>query len=339
MSSQTELIVTAIFMITVSVIAMFGNALVIFAVVWNRRLRTVPNILFVNLAVADMLQGTISIPLRLAEVLNQTGRSPIVPCLAVIPLTVFSYGASNLNLTLISLDRFFCLTRPFLYHTFVTPVKVGAVIAATWLVMLLIALLPLMGWGATDDAHIVDICLFYTTLTKDYLLMLFSIVNIIVDIILVYTNFYILKIARKHIHQIHDIALHDNSTMDVTETCATRDTASAINEDLPNEQRRVTRKKMAKDRRVAIVVLITVGMFIVLTTPITVIDIIGLLGCHDCSPLILTKIAVCMVYSNACINVFIYAGYNKEMRKTWVSAFRQIRSVATGNEDNTIQET
>ena len=140
-------------MITVSVVAVVGNFMVIVAILWNRKLRTVCNFLFLNLAVADMLQGAISMPLRLADQLNQTDTDkPLIPCLVVIPLTVFLFGASNFNLTLISLDRFLALRRPFLYPSLAVPCKVSIIIAVSWMLIFIIAFLPIMGWGAADTA-------------------------------------------------------------------------------------------------------------------------------------------------------------------------------------------
>ena len=84
-SYRLEAIVTSIFMVVVSVVAVFGNLMVIVAILWNKRLRTVPyNFLFLNLAVADMLQGAIAMPLRLADQLNQADKKPLIPCLVVI---------------------------------------------------------------------------------------------------------------------------------------------------------------------------------------------------------------------------------------------------------------
>ena len=108
-----ETILTSFFMITVSLVAVIGNFMVIVAILLNRKLRTICNFLFLNLAVADMLQGAVAMPLRLVDQLNQTENRPLIPCLVVIPLTVFLFGASNFNLTLISLDRYLALRRPF----------------------------------------------------------------------------------------------------------------------------------------------------------------------------------------------------------------------------------
>ena len=333
-SYSLETILTSIFMITVSVVAVIGNFLVIIAILWNRKLRTVCNFLFLNLAVADMLQGAIAMPLRLADQLNQTDNSPLIPCLVVIPLTVFLFGASNFNLALISLDRYLALRWPFLYPELAEPCKVAFIIAVSWVLMFIIAFLPIMGWGAADTAEVADICLYSTTLNREYLFMLFSIVNLAVIIILAFTNYFILKTARRQIRRI-DINKHQESTVDGPSSIVKEDASTTVvtvqslaDGDPTNtgiQARRVPRAGGSKERRATKIVLIVVGIFVVLTTPITVIDIISLLGCPTCTPLTVVKVTVFMAYANACVNVFIYAGFNTEMRNTWVAIYRRAK--------------
>lgn len=81
----------------------------------------------------------------------------------------------------------------------------------------------------------------------------------------------------------------------------------------------------SKEWRVIKIVLIVVGIFVFLIILIIVIDIISLLGCFICIFLILVKIIVFMVYVNVCVNVFIYVGFNMEMRNIWVSIFWSIK--------------
>ena len=321
-------------MLTVSIVAVFGNLLVIVAILWNRRLRTVCNFLFLNLAVADMLQGAIAMPLRLADQLNQTNKKPLIPCLVVIPLTVFFFGASNFNLTLISLDRYFALKKPFLYPLLAVPWRLALIVAASWLVIFIIAFLPIMGWGAAVTAEVTEICLYSTTLSREYLFVLFSIVNLAVILILAFTNYFILKTARRQIRRIVNSNHHaasstegpsviymETATTDVsTFRCyADSDPTSAA------DQVQKLRTGSNRERRATKIVLIVVGIFVFLTTPITVIDIISLLGCPSCTPLIVVKVTVFMAYANACINVFIYAGFNTEMRNTWIAIYRTVK--------------
>ena len=332
-SLPLETILTSIFMIAASVVAIVGNFLVILAILWNRRLRTVCNFLLLNLAVADLLQGAIAVPLRLVDQLNQTGQSKaLVPCLIVIPLTVFLFGASNFNLTLISLDRYLALSRPFLYPTLTAPRRVASVITMSWLLIFIIAFLPIMGWGASNSANTIDICLYYTTLSKEYLFMLFSVVNLAVIIVLAFTNYFILKTAIRQIRRINIEKSHGSQVEGPSSIY--KDDASNIEMTLHSTQysstvdghrAREPRPTGGRERRATKIVVIIVGIFVFLTTPITVIDIISLLGCPACTPLTVVKITVLMAYANGCINVFIYAGFNAEMRSTWVSIYNIVK--------------
>lgn len=323
-----DLVLTSMAMITISIIAIISNLIIIIAVLWNKRIRSVANILFVNLAVADFFQGFISIPLRLAEQLNDTDTRPLIPCLVVIPLTIFFYSASNLNITVISIDRFIALYRPMRYKVLVTPLVVGSVIAFCWVTSLFIALIPVVtGWGAKSDAHLTSICLFSTTLRKEYLFMLFSIINFLVLGILLITNVFILKTAQNHVRRIHiaraptqETQTDNMSTINLTQTFEDAFSPRSSEKSkisFASFKKRAFSSRGGRDRKATKVVLIIVGLFVVLTVPITIIDLLGVFEANVVVPLVVIKIAVFMVYFNACINVFIYAGYNQEMRDTF----------------------
>ena len=337
-SLPLETILTSIFMIAASVVAVIGNFLVILAILWNRKLRTVCNFLLLNLAVADLLQGAVAMPLRLVDQLNQTGHNkPLIPCLVVIPLTVFLFGASNFNLTLISLDRYLALSRPFLYPTLTAPWRVASIIALSWLLIFFIAFLPIMGWGASNSANVNDICLYSTTLSKEYLFMLFSVVNLAVIIVLAFTNYYILKTARRQIRRInveksHGSQVEGPSSIYKDDTSNVEMTVYSIqySSTVDSHRARQPRSKGGRERRATKIVVIVVGIFVFLTTPITVIDVISLLGCPTCTPLTIVKITVLMAYANGCINVFIYAGFNTDMRNTWVSIYHIVKEKIIG---------
>jgi hypothetical protein len=336
MSDLAELVITTIAMLSIALMATAGNLLIIVAVLWNKRIRSVANFLFLNLAVADFFQGFVSIPLRLAEQLNHSDTKPLIPCLVVIPLTILFYGASNINLTIISLDRFVALYRPMHYKNIVTPCKVVIVITISWGVALLLALLPVMGWGPKSDIDLTDICLFSTTLKKEYLFLLFSVINFVVLIVLGITNIFILKTARRQIRRIHIAkvpALEPN-----TDSMSTMNQTAETNSPTGSKRSRGSfasfrRKAHAnaarftgrRERRATKVVLIIVGLFIVLTVPITLIDILGIFEVDVNVPLLLIKITACMAYGNSCLNVFIYAGYNKEMRDTFAMMYLRLK--------------
>ena len=192
------------------------------------------------------------------------------------------------------------------------------------MLIFIIAILPIMGWGAADTAKVADICLYSTTLSREYLFMLFSIVNLTVIIILAFTNYFILKATRKQICQILSVFnVNHGWILKKQSSIAPVNIRSSADNNTTNPRAQVPRTDQIKERRGTKIVLIIVGIFVLLTTPITVIDIISLLGCPTCTPLTVVKVTVFMAYANACVNVFIYAGFNSEMRNTWVNIFRR----------------
>ena len=64
-------IFTLIVMLVVTALSLVGNLLVIAAVYIRESLRTPNNIFLVNLALADLGQGIVAIPLRMTEIFNR----------------------------------------------------------------------------------------------------------------------------------------------------------------------------------------------------------------------------------------------------------------------------
>ena len=58
------------------------------------------------------------------------------------------------------------------------------------------------------------------------------------------------------------------------------------------------------------------GSFILLVVPIIIIDIVEMLR-GAVVPVPVVKTTVLMIYANHCVNVFIYAGFNSDYRKTF----------------------
>lgn len=53
-----------------------------------------------------------------------------------------------------------------------------------------------MGWGVFDMVNVIDICLYFIMFSREYLFMLFFVVNLVVIVVLVFINYYIFKIVR-----------------------------------------------------------------------------------------------------------------------------------------------
>ena len=61
---------------------------------------------------------------------------------------------------------------------------------------------------------------------------------------------------------------------------------------------------------------ILIGVFILLVLPIVVIDVVEMWE-QPSAPPIVVNIAICLIYANSGVNVFIYAGWNAEYRRNF----------------------
>eukprot|EP00057_Strongylocentrotus_purpuratus_P024664 XP_011679138.1 PREDICTED: delta-type opioid receptor-like [Strongylocentrotus purpuratus] len=100
-----------------AIIGLFGNALVIFSVITTKKLRTVTNVLVVNLAVADILTCS-SLPFQMAGLLRQTARYPIpeIICAIVAGVGFTSVCCSASTLVAIGFVRWYVITRSIRGH-------------------------------------------------------------------------------------------------------------------------------------------------------------------------------------------------------------------------------
>lgn len=124
-----------------------GNSLVCIAVGIVKRLQSPSNLLIVSLALSDLLVALLVMPFSaILEVLG--GRWPFsdTVCDLWTSLDVIMCTASILNLCMISIDRYFVITRPFQYAIKRTPKRMAIMIAAVWSLAVIISVPPLLGW-------------------------------------------------------------------------------------------------------------------------------------------------------------------------------------------------
>lgn len=131
----------------VIVVTIIGNILVCVAVCLVRKLRRPCNYLLVSLAVSDLCVAILVMPMALLyEIFGRWNFGPIV-CDVWVSFDVLSCTASILNLCMISVDRYYAITKPLEYGVKRTPRRMIACVSLVWLGSACISLPPLLILG------------------------------------------------------------------------------------------------------------------------------------------------------------------------------------------------
>ena len=320
MSFETAL--TTAFMVLVSVVGTAGNALVILAILCKRRLRNIPNYFILDLAVCDLLTVSLSVPLRLVE-----GFQPgSVPCGVVITVTILFDALSRINIIFISIDRLIAVKFPFTYKARMTPAIVAIFITSGWIIMAIFAILPILGVGLAPAEFLRQnqgLCFFSTNLSTAYLLVYLIGFCLLPLVLATPINCFLLKASHRQMKVIHIQHLQLESTANAYSQNARG--SSFVGSDQQVNVQEQSRTFVLKQRRIVRMVITLVGLFTILVLPITIIDLMGAFGVSNV-PRLVAKIAVCIIYTNATINVFVYAGFNGEFRRTFCEIFRSVKA-------------
>lgn len=139
----------AVLLVLFSVATVFGNMLVILAVIRERYLHTATNYFVTSLAVADCLVGLVVMPFSAVyEVLENRWFFGMDWCDVWRSLDVLFSTASILNLCVISLDRYWAITDPFTYPSKMSLRRVALLIAAVWVCSGAISFPAIVWWRA-----------------------------------------------------------------------------------------------------------------------------------------------------------------------------------------------
>jgi len=138
-------IIASILVTGLMIVIVVGNCLVIWAIAVDRNLKGEQNWFIASLAVSDLLVGLVIMPLSLANELMGYWLFGRVLCELWLAIDVLLCTASILNLCLISLDRYWSITR-VTYVKLRTQKKAAIMVAVVWLLSGIICFPPLVGW-------------------------------------------------------------------------------------------------------------------------------------------------------------------------------------------------
>lgn len=145
--------------ITVSIImfaAVFGNLLVIMAVVRHYKLRITTNYFIVSLAFADILVAAFAMTFNASVAITGKWMFNQVVCDFWNLCDVLFSTASIMHLCCISLDRYYAIIKPLDYPMKITTKTVSWMLAVVWISSAFISTIPILtGWYTTED-HLIN---------------------------------------------------------------------------------------------------------------------------------------------------------------------------------------
>ncbi|KAL5017297.1 hypothetical protein ScPMuIL_006886 [Solemya velum] len=133
----SDLHVRVIFIIFYSVVfalCVFGNSMVLFAIIRSARLRSMTNFFLANLAVADFCVGVFCVLPNLSIFLSAKWILGRVMCKIYYFVWHMSYTASISILTVIAMERYVAIIHPLKARTLITPLKLKIAQAIIWLI-------------------------------------------------------------------------------------------------------------------------------------------------------------------------------------------------------------
>lgn len=282
-------LLTAIVGSVFCIVITLGNLMIVIAVVKDplKKLRSPFNYFVVNLAVADLIVGIISMPIGIYNhTLEYLKTKPDV-LKRVFTVTLFiSLTASLLCLITLSVDRYVAITFPMKYRSNLTWRKCWIGSFVIWILSLSLPLIYLkVGY-------------------INYLMIYVNTAVVIAAITLVMTYIRIYKFLRGQIQRMKEIS---------------RTTS--------NETKMLESKRTLQQKKVTRVFLWILVLFLVCYIPATIIVYIlqFCATCHCESIHVMRDTTFYLLTVNSCMNPFVYALKNKHYRHALTQVWKNSR--------------
>ena len=140
-------------LILISACSLLGNLCTV-AIVSSFRQRKLPDVLVIGLACTDLIATFIPVPMSLYSyiTLEQFDEGSFA-CKFYGTVAQFTRYSSVLIVTLISLERYFAVNRPFIYRKHATPSKCALVLLTCWVIAFALAITPVVGSHTSILSH------------------------------------------------------------------------------------------------------------------------------------------------------------------------------------------
>ncbi|XP_036377910.1 lysophosphatidic acid receptor 3 [Megalops cyprinoides] len=287
----TKLIIVQCFGSVFCIFILVSNAMVIAAVITNKRFHYPFYYLLANLAASDFLAG-----IAYVYLMFNTGK---VSKQLTVQLYFFRQGlldtslsASLANLLVIALERYISVMN-WKVHSNLTKRRVTSLIVLVWAISIFMGAVPSLGWNCICN---LELCSKLAPIFSRSYLIFWSVSNLVVFLVMVaiYMRIYLYVKRKTSVLSPH--------------------TSGSIN-------RKRTPIKLVKT------VMTVLGAFVICWTPGLVVLLLDGLNCENCQLLVFKRWLLLLAVLNSVMNPIIYSYKDEEM---WLTLRNLLRCVCNG---------
>ncbi|XP_039258949.2 melatonin receptor type 1B-A-like isoform X1 [Styela clava] len=286
------------YILLIIILGLFGNIIVISSIVLEKKIHTSGNIFIINLAVADLLVCSITLPsVAVNIIIKSNALSPFL-CDIVGYIVTATCACSVCNLCLIAVNRYWAVVRSASYRRLFTR-KIGLTMAiSAWIWSILLVSPTVLGWGGlTFDAKAL-VCGWSDTASLSYSIFLIFVGVLLPLGIIAFSYYKIFSTVRASGRWTRNLASNGNS--------------------LNSGDRK--RRSMQRERSLIYTLVSTVIVFCVCWSPYA---IHVLIDPEHISPHA-KKVLVWLALSNSSANFIIYGTLNPAFKKRYRKLFQFI---------------
>uniref|UniRef100_A0A4W4ELW6 Cannabinoid receptor n=1 Tax=Electrophorus electricus TaxID=8005 RepID=A0A4W4ELW6_ELEEL len=310
----------AVMSLTLGTFTVLENLVVLCVILHSRTLRCRPSYHFIgSLAIADLLGSVIFVYSFLDFHIFHRKDSPNIFLFKLGGVTA-SFTASVGSLFLTAIDRYISIHRPLAYRRIVTRTKAVIAFSMMWVISIVIAVLPLLGWNCR---RLNSVCSdIFPLIDENYLMFWIGVTSILL-IFIIYAYMYILWKA--HHHAVRMLSRTSQKSLVVYSADGTKV--------------QTTRPEQARmDIRLAKTLVLILAVLVICWGPLLAIMVYDLFWKMDDD--IKTVFAFCSMLCllNSTVNPIIYALRSKDLRRAFLAACQGCRGGSSTQQlDNSLE--
>ncbi|XP_013396727.1 allatostatin-A receptor [Lingula anatina] len=303
---HTASIAFPVVMCIIWIVGLFGNITVIYVIKTHRSPFSCPNILFLNLAVSDLLFLVICLPLYSALYISEfTIELGDFGCKLLFYVLYVTLGAGIFTMVTISAFRYFVIKLPLKSSKHLTGAHALFSTSLIWLFVFAINIPIALFHGEYHRGDKIQ-CTILVDNDSEFHLLIFLMTGIDFFIPIFLTGLFsiLMIIEVKKNRQLIPTAKRNGGNLECP---------------CDHASRRSIRNKTGETSRLLIVVLAVTLVFVFCWGPTQILFLCSANGVSIGSPkdiIIITMITYCIAFANSAVNPFIYHFMSKEFKKS-----------------------